>query len=84
MHPDDRAILMTATQIYEKIKDEGRKEGRKEGREALLLRQLERGFGELPAEIVARIHSASSAQLDRWGEKLVTATTLEEIFDARR
>jgi hypothetical protein len=97
--PEDKAIIMTATQIYEKIKDEGRKEGRKEGREEgrkegreegrkegreeLLLRLLAQRFGKLPAKVVARIHAADSAQLDRWGERVISAATLEEIFAKR-
>jgi hypothetical protein len=95
---DEKAIIMSATHIYEQIKDEGRKEGRKEGRqqgrqqgrkegrkegrEQLLVRLLTRRFGSLPDSLLARIHGADSDQLDRWGEALVDAASLEEIFGA--
>ena len=75
---------MAATDVYEEIKAEGRKEGReqggREGREALLLRMLARKFGDVPADVAARIHAATTDDLDRWGEALVTATTLESVF----
>lgn len=75
---------MNATALYEQIKEEGRKVGREEGRKALLLRMLSHRFGELSRTVVARINAADSAQLDRWGERLVTAATLDEVFGRKR
>lgn len=78
--PDEKAIVMNATSLYEQIKEAGREEGRK----ALLLRMLGRRFGELPRAVVARVEAADSAQLDRWGERLVKATTLNDVFGRKR
>lgn len=78
--PNEKAIVMNATALYEQIKEEGREEGRK----ALLLRMLSHRFGELSRTVVARINAADSAQLDRWGERLVTAATLDEVFGRKR
>ena len=74
---EEKDIAMVATQAYEEIKEEGRREGREE----LLLRQLARKFGDVPAGVEARIHAASADDLDRWGEALVLATSLEAIFE---
>lgn len=78
--PDEKAIVMNATSLYEQIKEAGREEGRK----ALLLRMLGRRFGELPRAVVVRVEAADSAQLDRWGERLVKATTLNDVFGRKR
>lgn len=59
---------------------EGRKEGRKEGECTLLLRLLRARFGELPAAVVARINAAEAADLERWGERVLAAQTLAEVF----
>ena len=91
-NPTEKAIVMNATALYEQIKEEGREEGRRRGREegraegkkGLLRRMLGHRFGELPPTVVARIDAANSSQLDRWGERLVTATTLNEVFKHSR
>ena len=60
---------------------EGRQEGRQEGEALLLQRQLARRFGPLPAGIVERIASASCADLERWGERVLDAASLDEVFE---
>lgn len=62
---------------------EGRKEGRREGEAALLLRLLERRFGVLAPEIRRRIESADDEHLLQWGEQVLTAATVEEVFRPR-
>jgi hypothetical protein len=59
---------------------EGRDEGLKEGGRNLLLRQLRARFGELPAAVVARIDAADVAELERWGERVLGARTLDEVL----
>lgn len=51
------------------------------GRE-MLCKLLERRFGMLPAEVVARIEQAEPAQVDRWIEEVVVAGSLDEVFQA--
>jgi hypothetical protein len=59
---------------------EGRQEGRQEGEALLLQRLLARRFGPLPAAIVERIAAASCADLERWGERVLDAASLDEVF----
>ena len=47
----------------------------------MLLRQLHARFGELPEVTVARIEAADSADLERWGERVLGAQTLAEVID---
>lgn len=56
-------------------------QGRQEGERALLLRLLRARFGELPANAMARIESADTTALERWGERVLTAKTLAEVLD---
>ena len=58
----------------------GRKEGRKEGEAALLLRQLEWKFGPLDQRIRRKVRRASADRLLEWGERVLTAESLAEVF----
>ncbi len=59
---------------------EGRKKGLQEGEARLLSRQLERRFGELPAWVGQRLESADAGRLLEWGERVLTASSLEEAL----
>jgi len=59
---------------------EGRAEGRTEGRSALLIRQLRHRYGDLPDGVLNAIAAADSDQLDEWGERLLDARSLQEVF----
>jgi predicted transposase YdaD len=60
---------------------EGERRGRREGRATMLLRQMEARFGEVPADLAARIEAADEASLDQWAVRVLTATTPEEVLD---
>jgi hypothetical protein len=45
------------------------------------MRQLTRRFGALNPALRHRIESADAERLLDWGERFVTARSLEEIFD---
>ena len=51
-----------------------------QGERALLLRQMRARFGELPAAAVARVEGADVAQVEQWGERVLTAATLAEVL----
>ena len=59
----------------------GRVQGYNEGMRTLLLRMLRSRFGELPESVVARVESAEVAVLERWGDRVLSATTLAEVLD---
>lgn len=62
------------------VRKEGLKEGLTEGERTLLLRLLRARFGELPTAAVARIQAAGTADLERWGERVLNAQTLDEVL----
>lgn len=60
----------------------GLKEGRKEGETSILRRQLTLRFGPLPDWVDRRLSEASVETLELWGERILDAVSLEEVFDA--
>ena len=64
----------------------GRKAGEKRGREnalrSLLVKQLAQRFGELPEAAIARIRSADADLLAHWGERLLSAPSLDAVLDS--
>jgi hypothetical protein len=79
-----REVEETAMTAAERLKAEGRAEGeakgRVEGEAMLLLKQLALRFGPLPAEVHTRVSSASVEELARFGERVLTAGSLDEVL----
>jgi flagellar biosynthesis/type III secretory pathway protein FliH len=70
--------LMTPNALREEGRAEGRAEGHAEGRvqgkAEMVLRLLTARFGTLPSDLMARIRSAPSDDLDRWALLVLDAT----------
>jgi hypothetical protein len=64
----------------QKGRQEGRQEGRQQGEALLLTRQLQQRFGPLTEADQARIQNADADELLEWGDRLLTARTLPEVF----
>lgn len=80
LDPYAAEIIMKATQVYERIKSEGRAEGVLDGERRIVASLLKERFGELPARIEKRISSADAATLERWARQVLTAKTLDEAL----
>jgi len=84
-HPEE---AMTARQRiqdwFEKGKAsniaEGRTEGLVEGQRWLVEKQLRLKFGVLGEPALARIATATSTQLDLWAERVLSAASLDEVW----
>ena len=61
-------------------RQQGRQEGRQEGEAELLLRMIERRFGPLSAADRALIQRADAGALLIWGDRLLSARSLAEVF----
>ena len=59
---------------------EGREEGREEGVRIMLHRQLEQKFGPIPESTLEKIDSAAYEQLERWTDRVIGSTSLQQIF----
>ena len=68
-----------------RAREEGRSEGMQlghiAGERTLLERQLRRKFGALPSVVGARLSNASVADLEAWGENVLDADTINEVFN---
>ncbi|GAB4510954.1 MAG: Rpn family recombination-promoting nuclease/putative transposase [Haliangiales bacterium] len=86
--PEIEETMLTEGQRLEKrIYDEGHKQGHKQGYHEgqahgrdLLLRQLGCRFGPLPALAVYRVSNASADELIEWGERILDAESLDDVF----
>jgi Domain of unknown function (DUF4351) len=70
--------------IGKKFYAEGRKDGlnagRRNGLRDLLIKQLTLRFGPLPRAAMSRIQAAGPDQLEHWGERLLSASSLDDVF----
>jgi predicted transposase YdaD len=62
---------------------EGREEGRQEGEARVVLRLLRLKFGPLEPAIEDLVHSADADRLLEWGERVLTAASLQDVFQDR-
>ena len=67
-------------QGWKKGRKEGLSEGRQKGEAEVVLRQLERKHGPLPAWAKERVRAADAERLLVWAERVLTAEGLDEIF----
>ena len=59
---------------------EGRQEGRQEAMTTILGNLLQRKFGQLSPEILAKLHTANAEQLQAWSLNILDAQTPEDVF----
>ena len=86
---DLQEVPTMVTQRIEKItqgwllegKKEGEQTGIRKGELAVLSRQLERRFGELPLEAVERLERADVDLLLVWSDRVLTAAKLDDTFE---
>jgi hypothetical protein len=77
----EKTIVSYADQLRREGRREGLREGSQKGRCEILLRLLRLRFGELPEPIVVRVKAAKTSQLDLWAERVLSAPTLDAVFD---
>ena len=78
LSPPTQKNIMT---LAEAFVEEGRQEGRQEGMKKLLFKQLERRFpNQVTSNHLQLIEGADSDSLSLWGEKLMDASSIEEVF----
>ena len=64
----------------QKGEQRGKRQGKQEGKAELLQRQLVRRFGPLPHDLVQRLTSATTEQLELWGDQVLDARSLADVF----
>jgi hypothetical protein len=61
----------------------GMQQGAIEGEKILLKRLLAKRFGVVPSYFLAQLENAGAELLLEWGDKLIDAKTLHEVFETR-
>jgi len=77
--PEIENLQEVRTMLAERVK-EWTKQWEQGGEAKFLTRLLERKFGPLDAEVRSRIAQADSERLLEWGERVLTAERLEDVF----
>jgi hypothetical protein len=75
------AYVTYGEQLIQQGLQKGREEGLQEGQVKLLRRQLEQRFGPLSELSLKRLQTAGDEDLDRWAGRVLTAGTLDEVFE---
>ena len=65
--------------IEQGMKD-GIQQGMLSGERQVLIRQLTRRFGPLPAAVLQQLEQAGTDQLERWADNVLDAPTLDDVF----
>jgi len=80
-YAQDAAVISGFAQrfIAEGI-EQGREQGVQQGEARLLLRQLTARFGALPEPTRERVAAADAETLLVWSERVLSATSLDEVF----
>jgi hypothetical protein len=76
----ERLIAQSMEKGLERGLEQGVKKGIRQGEAQMLLRQLPLRFGVLPQSAHAQLESADADTLLRWSERVLTASTLDEVF----
>ena len=58
----------------------GEQQGMQQGMQRILVGQLEARFGELPADVLARLEAADVATLQRWCVRVITAERITDVL----
>ena len=69
-----------AKEHEQKGMEKGIEKGIEKGEALLLQRQLVRRFGALPNEVVNQIATAAPEQIETWGDRVLDAATLDDVF----
>ena len=77
---DLREMRSMLSETVQQWKMEFREEGLREGEAQLLLRQLQKRFGELAESVRLHVQQASREQLETWAEAIFDAPSIDVLF----
>ena len=72
-------LMTTAEELMQRGEAKGRFEGKAEGKAEVLLKLLQLRFTTVPPEAAQRVRAADAATIDRWVERVLTATSIEDV-----
>lgn len=75
-----QTLITTAERLRREGRKQGRQQGRKQGSQTLLRDQLTYRFGPLPEDVLAQLAAADLELLGIWARRVLSASSLEEVF----
>lgn len=83
--PDTHNTILTFSEVFAKrVRSKALAEGEQSGQHkqhiAVLLKQFNRKFGDLPPAVRERVTGASEIDLEQWTDNIITASTIEDVF----
>lgn len=79
---EEQQVMRYVTSVERIGIKKGLQQGLQQGEIRILRRQLTRRFGELPTWAETRLREAPPERLEAWGERLLEASRLEEVFES--
>ena len=79
LESDDRELIMRLEPLYQQDRERAKLEGKEEGQQDLIIRQLNRRFGEIDASLIERIRGLSIEQLQGLGETLLDFSVVADL-----
>ena len=81
---DLKELKMTLAERFDlwalQYEQRGIEKGIEKGEALLLQRLLARRFGQLPPDLIQRISQATAAEIELWGDRVLDAGSLDEVF----
>jgi hypothetical protein len=78
---EDQEQRQNMATIAEQLIEKGKLKGIEEGLRSAVLRQLQHRFGPLPAGARERVEQAKQPELERWLDRVLTASTLADVLE---
>jgi hypothetical protein len=79
LESDDRELIMRLEPLYQQDRERAKKEGKEEGQQDLIIRQLNRRFGDIDASLIEQIRELSIEQLEGLGEALLDFSVVADL-----
>ncbi len=78
---EDREFIMRLAPLYQQEREQTLQQGKQEEASSLVLRQLQRRFGEIPQNIQDTIRELSVQRLEDLGLALLDFNSQDELID---
>jgi hypothetical protein len=76
---DDRELVMRLAPLYQQDREQAIQEGNKQGEQRLIIRQLNRRYGEIDSSLVEQVRGLSIEQLEALGEALLDFSEISDL-----
>ncbi len=76
---DDRELILRLKPLYQQDREQAIQEGNKQGEQRLIIRLLNRRFGEIDSSTIERVQGLSIEQLEALGEALLDFSAISDL-----